>query len=36
MASYLTIEIHNMITAVRAVFHEAKKYHPQVFLYECL
>ena len=27
-----TIEIHNMIIVVRAVFHENNKYYPQVFL----
>ena len=26
-----TIEIHNMITVVKAVFHENNKYYPQVF-----
>ena len=31
-----TIEILNMIIVVRAVFHENNKYHPQVFLDECL
>ena len=30
------IEIPNMIIVVRAVFHENKKYHPQVVLDECL
>ena len=27
-----TIEIHNMIVAVRAIFYENNKYYPQVFL----
>ena len=31
-----TIEIHSMIIAARAVFHESNKYYPQVFLDECL
>ena len=30
------IEIHNMITVVRAIFHENNKYYPQVFLDKCL
>ena len=30
------IEIPSMIIAVKAVFHENDRYHPQVFLYECL
>ena len=30
------IEIPSMIIFVRAVFHENKKYFPQVFLGECL
>ena len=38
MTSYLnkTIEIHSMILAVRAAFHQNDKYYPQVFLDECL
>ena len=32
----ITIEIHNAIIAVRAVFHENNKYYPLVFLDECL
>ena len=31
-----TIEIHSMIIAVRAVFHENNKYYPEVFSEECL
>ena len=31
-----TIEIHSIIIVLRAVFHENKKYYPQVFLDECL
>ena len=31
-----TKEIHNVTIVVRAVFHENKKYYPQVFLDECL
>ena len=31
-----TIEIPTITTVVRAVFHENKKYYPQVFLDECL
>ena len=31
-----TIEIHNAIIVVRAVFHENNKYSPQLFLDECL
>ena len=31
-----TIEIPSMIIIVRTVFHENKKYYPQVFLDECL
>ena len=31
-----TIEIHSMIIAVGAIFHESNKYYPQVFLDECL
>ena len=31
-----TIEIHSMILAVRAVFHENNKCCPQVSLDECL
>ena len=31
-----TIEIPSTIIVVRAVFHENKKYYPQVFLDECL
>ena len=31
-----TIEIRNMIITVRAVFHKNNKYHPQIFLNECL
>ena len=30
------IEISSMIIVVRAVFYENSKYHPQVFLDECL
>ena len=30
------IEISSMIIVVRVVFHENSKYHPQVFLDECL
>ena len=30
------VEIHTITIAVRAVFHENKKYYPQVFLDECL
>ena len=30
------IEMHNMITVVRAIFHENNKYYPQVFLDKCL
>ena len=31
-----TIKIYRMIIVVRVVFHEKNKYHPQVFLDECL
>ena len=31
-----TLELHNMIIVVRAVFHEGNKYYPQVFLEKCL
>ena len=31
-----TVETHCMVIVVRAVFHENNKYHPQVFLDECL
>ena len=31
-----TIEIPTITIVVRAVFHENKKYYPQVFLDECL
>ena len=31
-----TIEIHNMIIVVRAVFHKNDKYYQQLFLDECL
>ena len=31
-----TLEIYSMIIVVRTVFHENKKYYPQVFLDECL
>ena len=31
-----TLELHNMTIVVRVVFHEDNKYHPQVFLEECL
>ena len=31
-----TIEIPSIAIVVRAVFHEIKKYYPQVFLDECL
>ena len=31
-----TIEIPLVTIVVRAVFHENKKYYPQVFLDECL
>ena len=30
------MEIYNVAIVVRPVFHENNKYHPQVFLYECL
>ena len=30
------IEIPSMIIVVRTVFHKNNKYHPQVFLDECL
>ena len=30
------IEIHNVTITVKAIFGENKKYHPQVFLDECL
>ena len=30
-----TIELHSMITVVRAAFHEENKHYPQVFLDEC-
>ena len=31
-----TMEIPSMVIVVRAIFHESKKYYPQVFLDECL
>ena len=31
-----TLELCNMILAVRTVFHEGNKYYPQVFFNECL
>ena len=31
-----TLEFYNMIIVVRSVFHEGKKYYPQVFLDEYL
>ena len=31
-----TMEIPSMMIVVRVVFHENNKYHPQVFLDECL
>ena len=31
-----TLGLHNMITVARAVFFEDHKYHPDVFLDECL
>ena len=31
-----TIEIPTITIVLRAVFHENKKYYPQVFLDECL
>ena len=31
-----TMEVHSMITVVKAVFHENNRYYPQVFLDECL
>ena len=30
----LMLELHNMIIIVRSIFHECKKYYPQVFLDE--
>ena len=30
------IEIHTITIVVRAVFHEKNKYHPNIFLDECL
>ena len=30
------MEIYNVTIVVRSVFHENNKYHPQVFLDECL
>ena len=30
-----TLELYNMIIAIRSVFHEGKKYYPHVFLDEC-
>ena len=30
----LMLELHNMIIIVRCIFHECKKYYPQVFLDE--
>ena len=30
-----TLEIHNMIIVVTAVFHEDNKYYPEPFLDEC-
>ena len=31
-----TIEIHNVIIVVRAIFHENNKYCPQILLDDCL
>ena len=31
-----SLELRNMITVVRAVFHEENKYYPQVFPDKCL
>ena len=31
-----TIGIYDVTTVVRAIFHENKKYYPQVFLDECM
>ena len=31
-----TLELHNIIIAVRYLFHEGNKYYPQVFLDESL
>ena len=31
-----TIEIHNVIIIVRAIFHENSKYCPQILLDDCL
>ena len=31
-----TLKLHQMITAIRAVFHEDNKYYPQVFIDESL
>ena len=31
-----TIEIHNVIIVVRAIFHENNKYCPQTLLDDCL
>ena len=30
-----TLELHNMVIVLRSVFHEGKKYYPQVSLDEC-
>ena len=31
-----TLQFYDMITAVRAVFHEVNKYYPEFFVNECL
>ena len=31
-----TLKLHNLIIAVRSVFHEGNKYYPHVFSEECL
>ena len=31
-----TLELHNMVTVVRAVSHEENKYYLEVFLDQCL
>ena len=31
-----TLRLYDMVIVVRSVFHEGKKYYPQVFLYGCL
>ena len=31
-----TLEMHNIIIAIRSIFHEGRKYYPKIFLDEWL